>query len=101
MKLIIEKCGEEFGEENCGEERAALLAIHSCGAPEFVLSLVGPIPVPSAHRPYADRMLTLYPLVFLRVLQLKQKIVISCFSLANTFKGLMRRCDLIPSGSHR
>jgi hypothetical protein len=26
MKLIIEKCGEEFGEENCGEERAALLA---------------------------------------------------------------------------
>jgi hypothetical protein len=27
MKLIIEKCGEEFGEENCGEERAALLAV--------------------------------------------------------------------------
>jgi hypothetical protein len=25
MKLIKEKCGEEFGEENCGEERAALL----------------------------------------------------------------------------
>jgi hypothetical protein len=29
MKLIKEKCGEEFGEENCGEERAALLAIEN------------------------------------------------------------------------
>jgi hypothetical protein len=30
MKLIKEKCGEEFGEENCGEERAALIASCSC-----------------------------------------------------------------------
>jgi hypothetical protein len=26
MKIVKEKCGEEFGEENCGEERATLLA---------------------------------------------------------------------------
>jgi hypothetical protein len=26
MKIVREKCGEEFGEENCGEERATLLA---------------------------------------------------------------------------
>jgi hypothetical protein len=27
MKIVREKCGEEFGEKNCGEERATLVAM--------------------------------------------------------------------------
>jgi hypothetical protein len=35
MKIVREKCGEEFGEENCGEERATLITTVDAGIASF------------------------------------------------------------------